>query len=61
MFFQAQETVLSAIGGCSVEQGLFFAPSTVRDPSSPLWAPMRDYLSSRVCKKTLKKLIISER
>ena len=24
-------------------------------------APMRDYLSSRVCKKTLKKLIISER
>ena len=29
-FFQAQETVLSAIGGCSVEQGLFFAPSTVR-------------------------------
>ena len=29
MFFQAQETVLSAIGGCSVEQGLFFTPSTV--------------------------------
>ena len=29
------QTVLSAIGGCSVEQGLFFAPSTVRDPSSP--------------------------
>ena len=28
-FFQAQETVLSAIGGCSVEQGLFFAPGTV--------------------------------
>ena len=24
-------------------------------------APMRDYLSSRVCKKTLKKLIISKR
>ena len=23
MFFQAQKTVLSAIGGCSVEQGLF--------------------------------------
>ena len=35
MFFQAQETVLSAIGGCSVEQGLFFTPGTVRDPSSP--------------------------
>ena len=26
-----------------------------------LQAPMRDYLSNRVCKKTLKKLIISER
>ena len=38
MFFSSSKnTVLFAIGGCSVEQGLFFAPGTVGIRLRPAW------------------------